>query len=176
MRFIRDRIDCISYQTRASYSTVAQYRALHHWHVDQAVPPRAAAGGACGQGRGGGGVRTGRDEQFEPEPQHAGQADCNQDTECWWVIHRAATDVSIAISCLGEISWKECYPRLPLRVSLSLLTDCSFSPPPTGMSDHPDFDNLRSLGTTWYDPSSEPGRWQSYTTITDIDQVCSVGS
>ena len=28
------------------------------------------------------------------------------------------------------------------------------------MSDHPDFNNLRSLGTTWYDPSSEPGRWQ----------------
>ena len=29
-------------------------------------------------------------------------------------------------------------------------------PPLPGMSDHPDFNNLRSLGTTWYDPSSEP--------------------
>ena len=44
------------------------------------------------------------------------------------------------------------------------------SPPLSGMSDHPDFNNLRSLGTTWYDPSSEPGRWQSYTVITDQNQ------
>jgi len=41
----------------------------------------------------------------------------------------------------------------------------------SGMSDHPDFSNLRGLGTTWYDPSSEPGRWQSYTISTDLDQT-----
>jgi hypothetical protein len=39
------------------------------------------------------------------------------------------------------------------------------------MSDHPDFENLRTLGTHWYDPSSEPGRLQSYTVITDVDQT-----
>lgn len=40
----------------------------------------------------------------------------------------------------------------------------------SGMSDHPDFQNLRGLGTNWYDPSSEPNRWQSFTVITDLNQ------
>ena len=39
------------------------------------------------------------------------------------------------------------------------------------MSEHPDFENLRGLGNTWYDPSSEPNRWQSFTVITDLDQT-----
>ena len=38
------------------------------------------------------------------------------------------------------------------------------------MSAHPDFENLRTLGAQWQDPSSEPGRWQMTTVITDNNQ------
>lgn len=40
-----------------------------------------------------------------------------------------------------------------------------------GMSEHPDFENLRGLGSNWYDASFEPNRWTSYTVITDMDQT-----
>lgn len=39
------------------------------------------------------------------------------------------------------------------------------------MSEHPDFENLRGLGSNWYDASFEPNRWTSYTVITDIEQT-----
>lgn len=42
-----------------------------------------------------------------------------------------------------------------------------------GMSSHPDFQNLRGLGTTYLDPSMEPNRWTTYITQTDQDQTSS---
>jgi hypothetical protein len=42
-----------------------------------------------------------------------------------------------------------------------------------GMSSHPDFENLRGLGTTYLDQSIEPGRWTTYITQTDQDQTSS---
>lgn len=42
-----------------------------------------------------------------------------------------------------------------------------------GMSSHPDFQNLRGLGTTYLDPSIEPNRWTTYITQTDQDQTSS---
>ena len=41
----------------------------------------------------------------------------------------------------------------------------------SGMSEHPDYANLRGLGTTWYDTSFEPGRYQTYTITTDLEQT-----
>jgi len=42
-----------------------------------------------------------------------------------------------------------------------------------GMSSHPNFENLRGMGTTYLDPSMEPNRWTSYITQTDQDQTSS---
>jgi len=39
-----------------------------------------------------------------------------------------------------------------------------------GMSEHPDFENIRTLGAQWTDSSSEPGRFQTYTIQTDQNQ------
>lgn len=39
------------------------------------------------------------------------------------------------------------------------------------MSEHPDMENIRTLGDQWYDPSSEPGRWTRYTVTHDNNQV-----
>lgn len=43
--------------------------------------------------------------------------------------------------------------------------------PPAGMSEHPDFTNIRTLGAQSLDPSSEPGRWTRYTTTLEETQV-----
>eukprot|EP00798_Chlamydomonas_sp_ICE-L_P007699 gene7699-863_t len=39
-----------------------------------------------------------------------------------------------------------------------------------GMSEHPDFENLRTLGAQWQDPSFEPGRWTMTTVTTDYNR------
>ena len=39
-----------------------------------------------------------------------------------------------------------------------------------GMSAHPDFANIRTLGHNYMDPSMEPSRWTQYTVTTDTNQ------
>ena len=43
--------------------------------------------------------------------------------------------------------------------------------PHPGFSSHPDFEHIRALGSKNYDGSFEPGRWTSFTTITDSNQT-----
>lgn len=38
-------------------------------------------------------------------------------------------------------------------------------------SSHPDFEHIRGLGSTYQDPSMEPNRFTSYTTVTDYNQT-----